>query len=1478
MRKVVCLFIGIILCLCLSLCLAEGEWTPPEGKTEGAAGGLCEDSMSGVYICDTAATSWSAMHLFEPGHEYEQDYGELVTDAGIEFVSGDEYCKDFFTWIKAGNPEDGMVFEEHLDRGLDGKPSRKARFRIHAETEHYYTQFEFDAEFLSKNEVSVTLGLERVQIPVGEKTWMSSVVKEESIIISPEGIYDSVGIMTPEGESYIETDDYKVGNPAITLKKTGEYPMILLVRVGENQYETPFPITVEGVEGEATEETPADSGPNEAAVKEEKEVGETEEEKPGNDASDDMGLTLKLDLGDREFTVYAGSKECHLAFWDIVDYEKLSAAWGGEPGWSIMPAEGSADVMRWSNASVDGKSVWAFCGGNQVAEVGDYISTITCNWHGQSASAKITVHVEESPNGLLEGISGLEESYTMTLGETLNLNLQTIPEGWSLPGEKPRFMLTSVRSTLDDQYSGNDKGNPYFNIILSDDLGPVSITAWRSGVYRLGFQYRCGSFTESLDTTINVCNEDGTVPQSAEEITEMEGTQWGYDTAANRGTGETYAIITGGKARKDLVIPAEVDGYPVRMIGQNAFTDYNTPGAAETVETLTIEEGVAVIDYGAFSDLTGLRSVTLPDSVILIENNAFEGCRNLTEIRLPAAMTTEQIKTGAFENIGLEDLTLDDGTSLLAASLKQGRDYISTYADGWAYQKLEDGTVRLTEWVDRDWQATELTIPDTVGGYPVSTLKEGLLSYNSNVQKVALPESLRVIEKEAFRNCEALAEVNLPEGLLEVGECAFVNVTAKGLTLPEGARERSATLWYCENVRMDTTGSFEYGILEDGTAVISFIPNPGKSIEIPAEVDGIKVTGIAQISRQSMDYEVRKQITSVKLPEGLKFIGREAFSSYDALKTVNIPEGVTEIGDEAFRSCSALGSVTFPSTLKKIGDEAFEYIPLTRIDLPEGLESIGDEAFMGQECKEITIPASVKSVGHKAFSPNGDKPPKKVTFLSPLTEIGKGLFGYNSTDLFNNPLNRTAMGYEKYIDRYSDDPDGWNDLYADAGSRSADAITIACYPGSTADLKYQYNVKKEYLKWGEEHIRTAPADRVLQAGLYQKDEIIYELLIPEGVEEIAEGAFAGMRTLSKVTLPSTLTAIGARAFEGCSGLAELTIPESVTTMGEAIFYGCVSLKSVTLPAAIEVIPNSLFEGCGKLETLKTKAKAITVIGDRAFKNCQALAKFDLKKGLTEIGEEAFRSTAITKAQIPDTVTKIGKEAFRNTQLTSISFPKEMEEIPEGVCYYAAALKDIKLPAAVKKIGKLAFAYTDPTNLNLPEGLVEIGEGAFADDASRAQYYYKGSGGKKTWTKLKVLKLPASLEIIGDLAFSSRDAVTSITFAKNSQLKQIGKQAFAMLVHLKEITLPDSLQSIGYEAFVNCIEMKKADLGAGVTSIGEEAFLQDDALVSLKVPDSATELGDKIIEGHGSGLTVTCGEGSAFETYMKNNYPDVAIEH
>ena len=48
----------------------------------------------------------------------------------------------------------------------------------------------------------------------------------------------------------------------------------------------------------------------------------------------------------------------------------------------------------------------------------------------------------------------------------------------------------------------------------------------------------------------------------------------------------------------------------------------------------------------------------------------------------------------------------------------------------------------------------------------------------------------------------------------------------------------------------------------------------------------------------------------------------------------------------------------------------------------------------------------------------------------------------------------------------------------------------------------------------------------------------WEMLVPEGVEEIAPGAFAGMKNLRRVQLPKTLRRIGAAAFYGCGNLAQ----------------------------------------------------------------------------------------------------------------------------------------------------------------------------------------------------------------------------------------------------------------------------------------------------------------------------------------------------
>ena len=60
-----------------------------------------------------------------------------------------------------------------------------------------------------------------------------------------------------------------------------------------------------------------------------------------------------------------------------------------------------------------------------------------------------------------------------------------------------------------------------------------------------------------------------------------------------------------------------------------------------------------------------------------------------------------------------------------------------------------------------------------------------------------------------------------------------------------------------------------------------------------------------------------------------------------------------------------------------------------------------------------------------------------------------------------------------------------------------------------------------------------------------KKELIRELVIREGVDEIGIRAFEGCRNLKKVIFPETLCRINAYAFAGCTLLDQILIPEGV---------------------------------------------------------------------------------------------------------------------------------------------------------------------------------------------------------------------------------------------------------------------------------------------------------------------------------------------
>lgn len=137
-----------------------------------------------------------------------------------------------------------------------------------------------------------------------------------------------------------------------------------------------------------------------------------------------------------------------------------------------------------------------------------------------------------------------------------------------------------------------------------------------------------------------------------------------------------------------------------------------------------------------------------------------------------------------------------------------------------------------------------------------------------------------------------------------------------------------------------------------------------------------------------------------------------------------------------------------------------------------------------------------------------------------------------------------------------------------------------------------------------------------------KEDYIGDLIIPEGVTEIAASACSGCTGLTSVTIPDSVTEIGNYAFYDCTRLTRITIPDSVTVIGECAFQYCTGLTSITIPDSVTVIGNEAFYDCTGLTSI-TIPDSVTEIGDRTFENCTGLTSITIPDSVTKIGLWAF---------------------------------------------------------------------------------------------------------------------------------------------------------------------------------------------------------------------------------------------------------------
>ena len=114
--------------------------------------------------------------------------------------------------------------------------------------------------------------------------------------------------------------------------------------------------------------------------------------------------------------------------------------------------------------------------------------------------------------------------------------------------------------------------------------------------------------------------------------------------------------------------------------------------------------------------------------------------------------------------------------------------------------------------------------------------------------------------------------------------------------------------------------------------------------------------------------------------------------------------------------------------------------------------------------------------------------------------------------------------------------------------------------------------------------------------------------------------------------------------------------------------------------------------------------------------------------VVEVGEDAFKDTAVTSVKIGDNVTTVGAFAFAGcTGIEKISFGKSVATIADSAFSGCTALKKVVFGDAVEKICEDAFDNCKKLNtVVLPAGLKTIEDFAFNRCTALKKVYYKGT--------------------------------------------------------------------------------------------------------------------------------------------------------
>ncbi len=972
------------------------------------------------------------------------------------------------------------------------------------------------------------------------------------------------------------------------------------------------------------------------------------------------------------------------------------------------------------------------------------------------------------------------------------------------------------------------------------------------------------------------------------------------------------------------VTHVDIDGLALLindLTGKGKVIDYSGNAnvlTLDTVEVDSVEYSLFSIGEEAFSGNQNLVVLVLGDSVEAIGYNAFSGCSNLTSVSLGASVT--RINPYSFEHCPkiyeIEDLCPldivvgdpDNGyVAFYAEYVHTSEGHLTTVVtgDGLVYGTY-DGTPCLLGYVG---QESSFVFPETIDGSRYS-MRDSVFRNNSTITNVTIRgvdtisyaafcgstvitsltigDDVKHIENEAFSDCSLLTTVVLGSGIRTIGgsfyHCSsLTDVTNRSLIrIDPGSLAGGGVAYYATSVNgelVDGTSDNGFEITYNNLSMVCSVRQIASGGDV--DLDGISVDSVpcTVLEINSGAAANNEELTSIVIPDTVRYLGDYAFYGCTALRTVTLGGGLEDIYMMTFANCTSLTNIIIPEGVTRIWGQAFsDCTSLASVTLPDTLEGIDAAAFIGcSSLTEISIPGSVTEI-------LGDSPFEGCISL---------------TDIDVADSNLAYMSIEGVL-------------------FSRDGTVLLCYPAGRAATSYD-----------------VPDDvTVILPSAFRYCNALAVITLHEGLEEIGNYAFSDCDSLTAIVLPPGMETIRSGAFYGCDSLSTVTIQEGARTIGDGAFGSCVSLREVHIPSTVSEIGDLVFSDCTSLslidvadtntnyrsygnvlfdEPLTTIIQypvgsnnpiyevpgTVRTIGDNAFKGATHLISVITNMGLAEIRDGAFYDCinlfeVINRSDL-DIVKgsyEHGYIAYYATNLFDSSQDATVGVTDDGFVYgstegtvylmgHIRSAADLILPDDIGgspyNIYRDAFRNrTDFTSLYVAPGVADIGEGAFSGCTSLVSVVFDatsccdfGQNNPPFPSTVSSVAFGAHVRHIPGALFYGNERLTTVTIPEG--VTSFGDQVFGECNSMTSVTFNAracTYAPTGASIFPSSVSA--LTIGNDVSAIPGYLFTGLTGLTSLVIPDSVTTIGDFAFSGCTSVRTLSIGSGVAsFGTYPFN---------